>query len=281
LQKVNKLHTFAKQNQNTRQMKRDSIIFYRCELDAADQMADADALQFLRGVLRYALDGTEPELSGLPAVAFTLIRPQHDANNQRFSNGQKGGRPKKTNGYETEKPVVSELKTEGNTSGKPNVNVNVNVNDNVNNNVNENVCVFSLGEQEKKQIFIRFFFRNMMEPNKEVNRFADWGDSVGWINKNGQKIADKVKYSRFWTPQTEGKRFPAQALGILSKAHAQALKAGDQKAADLVFSFVSGIWTGQGYQLRSIAPDLSAVLPFLNSATPEGVKLEILTKKGA
>ena len=62
-------------------------------------------------------------------VAMTLILPQLEANYKRYANGNKGGRPKKTNGFENKKPNGYETK-------KPNKNVNENDNENVN--VNDN-----------------------------------------------------------------------------------------------------------------------------------------------
>ena len=73
----------------------------------------------------YALDGIEPELTGGALGIFKLIKPQIDANNRRFENGQKGGRPKNQ--------TITKIKPKDNqTETKVEPNVNVNVNDNVN-----------------------------------------------------------------------------------------------------------------------------------------------------
>ena len=73
---------------------------------------------------------------------FKLIRPQVNANNKRREDGKKGGRPKKTIGFENENHRLL--------NSKPNVNVNVN--ENVNVNANENVNEAEKKEKRKKLI---------------------------------------------------------------------------------------------------------------------------------
>ena len=46
-------------------------------------------------------------------MAFELIRPHIDANNKRYEDGKRGGRPRKITGSETEKPLVLNKKTTG------------------------------------------------------------------------------------------------------------------------------------------------------------------------
>ena len=125
---------------------KESFVFYESFLNALDELDSETELKIYRAITHYALRNEEPELTGTALAIFHLIKPQIDANNKRYEDGKKGGRPKneikKTSGFENIKPVVlqnEEIK-------KPNVNVNVNVNDNVNENVNDNVNVF----KEKK-----------------------------------------------------------------------------------------------------------------------------------
>lgn len=111
-------------------MIRDSFIFYRSFFECLTCFDDQTRLAVYDALTQYALNGIEPELSGSAKGIFKLIKPQIDANNRRFENGMKGGRPK--NQTETkQKPKENQTKTEV----KPNVNVNVNVNDNVKNNI--------------------------------------------------------------------------------------------------------------------------------------------------
>ena len=108
-------------------------------------------------ICELALNSKETKMTGLTKTIFTLIKPQILANQKRYENGKKGGRPKKeTIGFD--KPKTSGFennKTDGyvkeETETKPNVNdnVNVNVNVNANDNVNENVSALYDADVEK------------------------------------------------------------------------------------------------------------------------------------
>lgn len=90
-------------------MTRDGFIFYYSFLDAALDMQPKERLAYYDALIGYALEGKEPSV--LPknaSIAFKLSRKQIDANNLRYENGKKGGRPKKTDGFENQKPMVLE-----------------------------------------------------------------------------------------------------------------------------------------------------------------------------
>lgn len=116
---------------------RDSFVFYRSFINAIRKIKRAeDRLTLYDAIADYALDDVDPgeDVSEIIAVLMETIKPQIDANNNRYENGKKGGRPKKDN----KKPVVSELKTSGFETenhrflnSKPNVNVDVDSNSNV------------------------------------------------------------------------------------------------------------------------------------------------------
>jgi hypothetical protein len=125
---------------------RDSFIFYRSFFEAIKELSPEDQASVYNAIFQYSLNGFEVELSGIQKSIFTLIKPQLDANNKRFLNGQNGGRPKKVNQKKTKtKPNnnQNETKTE------PNNNVNDNVNDNVNENDNITFDIF-WGKYRKK-----------------------------------------------------------------------------------------------------------------------------------
>ena len=101
----------------------EGFIFYKSFTDA---LRDIPADQFKEVVLAvsdYATDGIMPEgLDLIGKAIFTLVKPQIDANNKRREDGAKGGRPRKeTYGYETEKPVVSEVENHRFSDEKPKV----------------------------------------------------------------------------------------------------------------------------------------------------------------
>ena len=133
-------------------MERDSIVFYRSFYEAIRLQPKKIQADIYNAVLDYAFNGTEPNISPAAMSIFYLIKPQIDANNKKFEDGKKGGRPRKT------KTTGSEDKEEIKTTGfendaknsvekKPNEECRMsNVNEECRmSNVNEN-------ENEKKEI---------------------------------------------------------------------------------------------------------------------------------
>lgn len=75
-----------------------------------EAMKDLPAEQFKECQLalnEYALFGKEIEMSPVARMFFNLVKPQIDANNRRYENGKKGGRPRKS-----EEPNENQTKTE-------------------------------------------------------------------------------------------------------------------------------------------------------------------------
>ena len=86
---------------------RDGFVFYRSFFECFNGLSKKDKLALFDALCNYALNDIEPELIGVPAAIFKLLKPQVDANNRRYENGCKGGRPKKTE----EKPNVNQEET--------------------------------------------------------------------------------------------------------------------------------------------------------------------------
>ena len=114
---------------------KDSFIFYRSFYEAIKDLPQKEFNECIMAICEYGLNGNVIEVKGkISKMAMTLILPQLEANYKRYVDGSKGGRPKKTNGFENKKPMVSEKITNGYDLEKPNENVNENVNVNVNEN---------------------------------------------------------------------------------------------------------------------------------------------------
>jgi hypothetical protein len=148
---------------------RDSTIFYRSFYEAISELTNEQQGIVYNAIFNYALNSVEPELIGIAKTVFTLIKPQLDANNKRFENGSKGGRPKQT---ETKtKPNNNQNKTKT----EPNNNNNVNNNVNVNNNI----------EQRKQE-----FAQDMVEFSGKYNRemMVDFYEYWTEHGKNDKKM---------------------------------------------------------------------------------------------
>lgn len=121
---------------------RDSFVFYRSFAEAIRELEPEDRVAIIDILIDYALDGKEPNATGAVKGMFLLIKPQIDANNKRYDNGRKGGRP-------ATKPKPNENQMETNTKPNENENENVNVNENVNENVNG---TFKRSEEAEKHL---------------------------------------------------------------------------------------------------------------------------------
>lgn len=188
---------------------KDSFIFYRSYFEAIQDLKEKDRLKVYEAICELSLNGNEINLTGISNTIFKLIKPQIVANNERYENGRKGGRPKKTTGYEKEKPLVMELQkpmviengTFLKTKTKPNNNVNENVN------VNEN----EIKEKEiKRKAFIKPTVSEIqnycVERNNGINAeaFYDFYESKNWyVGKN--KMIDWKACVRTWERRTNYK----------------------------------------------------------------------------
>lgn len=145
---------------------RDSFVFYRSFAESVKNLPPEEYKKVMQSILDYALDGKEPEQSGIEYTVFCLVKPQIDANNKRYENGRKGGRPKPSDNQELTKVEPNNNQTV--TTPEPNVYVNDNVNVNVN---------------DKKDIVAQTEY-----PYKAV---------IDYLNKKtGREFKDKSKDSR-------------------------------------------------------------------------------------
>jgi len=117
---------------------RDTMIFYRSFYDAIKNLSQADQCEIYNAIFSYGLNFEEPELTGVPASFWTLIKPQIDANIKRFENG------KKPKSKQTESEPEAKQKQTRSKSGTNN-------NNNNNNNNNDfNIVPFENGTTIEK-----------------------------------------------------------------------------------------------------------------------------------
>ena len=168
---------------------RDSIVFYRSFYEAIKEIPLEEQGVVYNAIYGYALDGVEPELTGIAKAIFLLVKPQIDANNTRYENGKKGGKAKINQNVTETEPNSNQNLTEAEpkpnqdvTETEPNVNVNVNVNEN------------DLKENTKRKVFTKPTAEEVkaycVERKNNVNadKFIDFYESKGWlIGKNPMK----------------------------------------------------------------------------------------------
>ena len=117
---------------------RNSFVFYKSFYESIKELAPKEQAQIYNAIFEYQFYGNEIEIKGVCKSIFTLILPQLDANNKRYENGKKGGRPKGNQNETEEKPKGNQNETKVEANENDNVNVNDNDNVNVNVDVNDN-----------------------------------------------------------------------------------------------------------------------------------------------
>lgn len=145
---------------------RDSSIFYRSFYEAINELPDLNKLEVYTAIFEYSFNFNEIELSGLSKTIFTLIKPQLEANNKRFANGNK---PKiKQEKSKTEaKPKQKTIKDQANNNNNNNINENNNVKNNYGK--NSNICLF---ESEYLKLCDDY---SKEKAEKAIEYLSDWG----------------------------------------------------------------------------------------------------------
>ena len=115
---------------------RDSVVFYRSFADAIKTLQEEEQLAALWGVIEYGLDEKIPDGNGVATAIYLMAKPQIDANNKRYQNGAKGGRPRTKQEPNDNQTITKQEPNDNQTITKqePKENVNVNVKEKVNDN---------------------------------------------------------------------------------------------------------------------------------------------------
>lgn len=90
--------------------RRGQFTFYRSYYESLKNTPPETRLALYDAIGAYALDGTEPELTGIELSIFTLIRPTLDTGRRKAESGKTGGKQ----GKGTPKQKQSKSKTEAN-----------------------------------------------------------------------------------------------------------------------------------------------------------------------
>lgn len=105
---------------------RDSFVFYRSFYEAIRDLPRDIQGEIYTAIMEYGLYGNETDnLKPIARSIFMLVKPIMDANNSRYENGCKGGRPKGGNNQTETKPKPKQNQTE--TKPKPNEDEDVDV----------------------------------------------------------------------------------------------------------------------------------------------------------
>lgn len=232
--------------------RRESMIFYASWWESIRELPVVVRNEVLNTVVEYGIEGVMTSEQGqMTKAIMALIKPQIDANNQKYENGCKGGeygalggRPKKPqqNPKETpEKPQENPRET----PRKP-----LMIYDNVNDNDN-NTLSLSLSQSEKEKteggvtatererFFEIFYFRNAKHPAEEVERFINHYEVSGWRrNGSNRKVSNKYALAKSWKFEETTPRYDSITIGVLRKIETACLEIGNTGIAKVLHAYL-------------------------------------------
>ena len=154
---------------------RNSCVFYRSFYEAGKELDIDQRAMLYDAIFAYSLDFEEPEVSGVVAIMFKLIKPQLDANATRYTNGCKAKHKRNEAKDKRNKAKISEPQA--------NDNVNENDNDNVNENENEK-------EQPKPTHIFPAEVKNMVDRYYDVYLANQEDKYQRYFKKEGKRDKD-------------------------------------------------------------------------------------------
>lgn len=167
---------------------RDSFVFYRSFADAIAGLPPEEYKKVMQAIIGYALDGTEPTAGGIEYTVFCLVKPQIDANNKRYENGKKGGRPITKQEPSNNQDVTKKKPSNKQDVTNPQPNVYVNVNDNDIKKKDTNVSKEKASHFKPPSVTEVENYCREKEYRIDCERFVDFYRSKDWmVGKNKMK----------------------------------------------------------------------------------------------
>lgn len=161
------------------EIQRKQFTFYRSFYEALSTLPDNERLSVYDAVAGFALNGTEPELSGIASTVFILIRPTLQTGRNKAASGQDGGesgrgKPKKkqtkskTKANEKQNEIYAEEATDNHSESKIEKEIEIEVeikkdienkteNDNISTVAEQELDTYSVKAKYKPTWFERFY----------------------------------------------------------------------------------------------------------------------------
>ena len=212
-------------------MQRDTCIFYRSFLTAAEMIPDInERFELLTAIIRYSLDQQEPSFSHVTcSIAWELIKPVIDKEWTSYINGKKGGCPRGTKkpsmignknaakSSRTQNPNKTQTKADIDLDKDYDVDVDAECNAQKTHSLSAKKCgglsvvdetaVYDDVDSEimdmrcshkwSEHVFMRFKFLNLNEQLLE-EYLQKWGQEVKISGKHHQNLADDKHHFMSW-----------------------------------------------------------------------------------
>ena len=177
---------------------RDSVLFYRSFWEAVKDLPAEQFKPAVSAIIEYGLDEQAPSTSGIEKTIYTLTKPLIDANNRKYQNGTKGGRPKTKPEPNNNLDITKAEPSRNQTISK--AEPNVYVNDNVNVKDDDNIKTFKPPSAVEVTAYC-----TEKGYKVDADAFIDFYDSKGWmVGKN--KMKDWKASVRNWNRNQQSQR---------------------------------------------------------------------------
>lgn len=211
---------------------KNSFLLYKVDYGAVKDFTDVQLGKLFRAIYEFQLGGdyqqflTDPFLQ----MAFKFFESKFEADNNKYENtcnqrakaGSQGGKQKQANLEKRQSvPKVANAKIATNVPKVAKL-ADMICNDMLCNDKNRDINIDFLFFSDKKNIFQKFFLRNLKNPDREVERFYEYNKSKGWVFRNGQPIKSAISASNLWKPEDETPRFPEEAVELFKIAYKRA-----------------------------------------------------------
>ena len=219
-------------------MRKDTFIFYLEWLRTMDaaSLSKAERSRLIDAIVSYADQGTIPTLPRLLMAIFSPIKTTIDKDAEKYAkilaisreNGAKGGRPRKPE--KTEKNPVGYSGFSEKTEKTQPVHYD---NDNVNDYVFVNDAgVTAPNEKEKEELFEIFFWRNIINPVAEFERFLDYNAKRKW--KALDTPTKRMAAATEWQPQDSKPRVRQEFLDMWYALYRRVRSEGNELASHMI-----------------------------------------------
>ena len=203
-------------------MRPSKFVFYIEWLRTMDDamLSKAERSRLIDAIVTYADTGIVPTLPRLLTAIFSPIKGTLDRDMEKYNdkveklkeNGRKGGRPK-TNQNQTKANGFPEKQMGGN-----NINIHKHIDITY-------PYAAEPTEEEKNEIYLVFFWRNLTEPEAELNRFFDYNAQRKWkaLDTPSKRMAAAAE----WQPQDSKPRVRQEFLNMWYKLYCRLKKEGE------------------------------------------------------
>ena len=177
---------------------RNSFIFFFTWAEVLSDCTKEVRLDVYDAVIEYAKSGTLPDLKPMSMMAFQFIKKEIDRNNEKYDEIVEKRREA---GKKSKKQMLTKEANDSKCCQMPTKEANAPLDVDVDVDVDVSL---SLREYEPSQterenfLKVLLFDKYLIKPAEELERFLAHYDKTGWVDKNGNRITNRLAALKAW-----------------------------------------------------------------------------------